>query len=92
MRKADYYPPHVRKDCSGCTTFQGEDHENENRKKAHQAEQKAWLIQQMEEKKQFIAMKKQQDMLYDKQRLAVNEAVNRNQHEFNMRNIAVACE
>ena len=87
MRKADqhqgvYYAAHVRKDVSGCTTFQGEDHDDHERKKRQQAEQREYLNQQMEEKKQKHAMIKRQDELYDKQRLAVTEAVSKNHHEF----------
>lgn len=77
MRKADqhqglstfsvcqYGPAHVRKDVSGCTTFQGEDDGAEARKKAQAAEQKAYLLKQIEEKKQKKAMVRAQDMQYD---------------------------
>ena len=38
MRKADYFAPVVRPNVSGCVAFQGEDHEEEARKKAHNEE------------------------------------------------------
>ena len=68
MRKADqhqglptfavcqYSAAHVRPDASGCTNFQGEDHDEEDRKKRMATEQKAYLLKQMEEKKQKKAM------------------------------------
>ena len=77
MRKADqhqglptfsicqYQTAHVRKDLSGCTSFQGEDHTEEDRKKAQAAEQKAFLLKQIEEKKQKKAMIRAQDLQYD---------------------------
>ena len=69
MRKADYYPPHLRPQISGCVTFQGEDHEEENRKKRQAEEQKNYLLMQMEEKKQKKALEHKVNMLYDKQRI-----------------------
>ena len=55
-------------------------------------EQKAYLLKQMEEKKQKKAMIRAQDMFYDKQRVAVMAQTNKNHQEFNMRNISKAME
>ena len=52
MRKADYFEPAVKPQVSGCVFFRGEDLEEEERKKAHQLEQKNYLLRQMEENKQ----------------------------------------
>ena len=38
MRKADYFPDQVKGQSSGCVWFRGEDHEEEDRKKAQAAE------------------------------------------------------
>jgi hypothetical protein len=51
MRKADYFPASVTTNSSGCVGFRGEDHEEEDRKRQQAAEQKAYLLQQMEENK-----------------------------------------
>ena len=48
MRKSDYLPQPVRSEFSGCTYFNGEDHDEENRKKRHQEEQREYLLMQME--------------------------------------------
>ena len=85
-----YYPAHVRKDASGCTSFQGEDPDAEDRKKKQAAEQREYLSKQIEEKKQKKAMSRAQDMAFDHQRVAVANAVNRNHDEFGLRNLAVA--
>ena len=58
MRKADYFEPAVKPQVSGCVFFRGEDHEEEERKKAHQLEQKNYLLRQMEENKQKKALEK----------------------------------
>ena len=44
MRKADYFPPTVEKNVSGCVAFTGEDHEEEDRKRAQAAEQRLYLL------------------------------------------------
>ena len=44
----------------------------------------------MEEKKQKKEMEKKMDMLYDKQRLAIADQVNRNNVTFQLQNLAVA--
>ena len=90
MRKAEYHGDALTTNVSGCVTFKGEDHPEEDRKRAHQAQQREYLLRQMEEKKQKKEMEKKMDMLYDKQRIAVMEEVNRNQHQFAMQNLAVA--
>ena len=90
MRKAEYHGDALRKDISGCVTFAGEDHPEDARRKAHVAEQREYLLKQIEEKKQKKEMEKKMDMLYDKQRLAVMDEVNRNQHQFAMQNLAVS--
>ena len=53
MRKQDYFVPSVNPPpgTSGCTFFRGEDHEEEDRKRAQAAEQRHYLLQQMEENK-----------------------------------------
>ena len=78
MRKADqhqglptfavcqYQPAHLRPDASGCTNFQGEDHGELDRKKSMYAEQKAYLLKQMDEKKQKKAMLREQDLNFDR--------------------------
>ena len=38
MRKADYLPQPVRTDVSGCTFFDGEDHDELDRKRRFQEE------------------------------------------------------
>ena len=78
MRKADYFPPTVEKNVSGCVAFTGEDHEEEDRKRAQAAEQRLYLLQQMEENRAKKELEKKQNMLYDKQRIAINDQVNRN--------------
>ena len=90
MRKADYFPPTVAPKVSGCVAFRGEDHEEEARKKAQQAEQREYLLKQMEQNKMKKDLQKKQDLAYDNQRLAVNEQVNRNYEEFTRRNYEVA--
>ena len=90
MRKADYFPPTVEKNISGCTFFRGEDDDELARKHRHAHEQKMNLLRQMEENKQRKEMEKRNDYLYDMQRLAVTDAVNKNHYEFKMRNLAVA--
>ena len=45
---------------------------------------------QMEENKAKKTMEKKQDMLYDMQRIAMTEQVNKNNIEFQLRNRAVA--
>ena len=82
MRKADYFPPSVTTNVSGCVGFRGEDHEEEDRKRQQAAEQRAYLLQQMEENKAKKELEKKQNLMYDKQRVAINEQVNRNQHTF----------
>ena len=51
MRKADYLPQPVRNDASGCTFFDGEDHDELDRKRRFQEEQRAYLLMQMEQNK-----------------------------------------
>ena len=47
---------------------------------------------QMEENKQKKELEKKQNKLYDNQRLAINEQVNRNEDEFTKRNLAVSLQ
>ena len=86
MRKADYFPASVTTNVSGCVGFRGEDHEEEDRKRSQAAEQRAYLLQQMEENQAKKDLEKRQNMMYDKQRVAINEEVNRNQHGFERNN------
>ena len=58
MRKADYFAPTVAKNVSGCVAFRGEDYEEEDRKRSQAAEQKSYLLQQMEETKAKKALEK----------------------------------
>ena len=51
MRKADYFTPTVNPCVSGAVAFQGEDHEEEERVRKQRAEQREYLMKQMEEKK-----------------------------------------
>ena len=91
MRKADYHRPDiVEPKTSGCTFFRGEDHGYEARQKAHQKEQQLALLMQMEENKAKKELEKKQNMLYDAQRLAVADAVNKNNEDFQLRNRAVS--
>ena len=46
----------------------------------------------MEENKQKKELERKQNMLYDNQRLAVNEQVNRNEDEYRKRCLAVAMQ
>ena len=89
MRKADYFEPAVKPQVSGCVFFRGEDLEEEQRKKQHQAEQKAYLLRQMEENKQKKELEAKQNSMYDMQRLAVADQVGINHREFTQRNLAV---
>ncbi len=57
-----YSHPADRKDLSGCTFFDGEDHSEEERKRQMQKEQREWLLQQMEEKKQAKELEKKQNL------------------------------
>ena len=90
MRKADYFTPTVMKNSSGAQAFTGEDHEEEERLKRQRAEQREYLMKQMEEKKQKKAIEKRQDFLYDQQRLAITIQVDKNQQEFEQRNIIMS--
>ena len=47
---------------------------------------------QMEENKQKKELERKQNLLYDNQRLAVNEQVNRNEEEYQKRCLAVAMQ
>ena len=59
MRKLDYHRPE-RNDAktSGCTWFRGEDDPYDERQKAHQMEQKNYLLMQMEQNKQKKELEK----------------------------------
>ena len=61
MRKADYFPASVTTNVSGCVAFRGEDHEEEDRKRQQNAEQKAYLLQQMEENRSKKELEKRQN-------------------------------
>ena len=56
-----YQHPADRQGISGCNFFDGEDLTEEERKRQLQKQQKEWLMQQMEEKKQMKEIQKQQD-------------------------------
>ena len=71
MRKAEYFACTTPQQPSGAQYFTGEDKDEENRKRAHQKEQREYLFRQMEENKQKKALEKKQDALYDQQRLAI---------------------
>ena len=78
MRKADYFAPTVKADVSGCTFFRGEDHEEEDRKRAHQQEQREYLMRQMEENKHKKNFNHKTDMMYDTQRMVMTRQVDFN--------------
>ncbi len=59
-----YKHPADRPNISGCTFFDGEDLQEEERKKKLQQENREFLIQQMEEKKQKQELEKRQNQ-YD---------------------------
>ena len=82
MRKADYFRDGKVNHVSGCVAFRGEDHEEEDRKRQHIMEQREYLLKQMEENRAKKELEKNQNLLYDRQRQAVTDQVNRNQHEF----------
>ena len=90
MRKADYFNPHVQANSvlnvSGCVHFTGEDHEENNRVKSQIEEHKEFLLKQIKENKEKKALEKNVDLVFDQQRIAVNDQVNRNQREFEQRN------
>ena len=75
MRKADYHGHPLEKNVSGCCVFTGEDRAEEDRVRKQRDEQRAYLMKQMEEKKQKKDMEKKQDFLYDQQRMAITRAV-----------------
>ena len=87
MRKADYLPQPVRGDSSGLTFFDGEDHDELDRKRRFQEEQRAYLLMQMEQNKQKKELEHKQNMLYDKQRLAVMDQTNENNRTFQEQNL-----
>jgi len=61
-REAIFYQhPAERKNISGCTFFDGEDHTEEDRKRQQQTQQREWLQQQMEEKKNQKELEKLQN-------------------------------
>lgn len=57
-----YQHPNERWNLSGCTKFDGEDLSYEERRRQDQANQRAWCMQQMEEKRQQKEAARQADL------------------------------
>ena len=57
-----YQHPEQRWNLSGCTRFDGEDNDEETRKRFYQQQQKEWCNQQVAEKEAAKAAAKQHDL------------------------------
>ena len=68
-----YEHPEQRWNLSGCTKFDGEDLPYEERRKQDQANQKAWCMQQMEEKRLQKEADRQADLNADAQRMGIKK-------------------
>ena len=74
-----YQHPEQRWNLSGCTRFDGEDLDEEARRRFYQLQQREWCMQQVEDKRQAQAETKRGGVAHDAQRLEhkrLNDAAN----------------